>query len=76
MNAQEINHAKGLMDSLKRKAQTLRQQADDLDHDKEGRSRMATLLRQQADDLDRAVHALKAALDATVWLESAVWLEG
>lgn len=69
MNTKEINHAQGLIPSLQAKAALLRQQADDLDHDKEGRSRMAVSLRVQADDLDRRVHDLKAALDATVWLE-------
>lgn len=50
MNAQEINHAAGLVKSLRAKAALLRQQADDLDHDKEGRSRYADRLREQADE--------------------------
>ena len=68
MNAQEINHAAGLVKSLWAKAALLRQQADDLDHDKEGRSRYADRLREQADDLIGKADDLKVAMDAAVWL--------
>jgi hypothetical protein len=47
-----LNHAHGLIASLGRKAMLLRQQAEDLDASKDGRSRMAVSMRQQADDLE------------------------
>lgn len=68
MSNTEINHAASLIPALQRKAQLLRQQADDLDSDKEGRSLLAVSLRQKAASLDQQVHDLKAAVDAARWL--------
>ena len=47
----------------------LRQQAEDLDASKDGRSRMAVAMRQQADDLELRAQELKAAADAQLWLD-------
>jgi hypothetical protein len=68
MNAQEINHAQGLIASLLKKAALLRQQADDCDNDKDGRSRMAVSLRLKAADCEQHAEELKAAADAQFWL--------
>ena len=69
MNSKEINHAHGLIAALGRKAMLLRQQAEDLDASKDGRSRMAVAMRQQADDLELRAQELKVAADAQLWLD-------
>jgi hypothetical protein len=68
MNAKEMNHAQGLIKSLLKKAALLRQQADDCDDDKEGRSRMAASLRLKAADCEQHAAELRAAADAQFWL--------
>lgn len=62
MKAKEINHATGLMNALRRRATLLRDQAQDLDREKEGRSVLANTLRKQADAAERAAEDLKVAL--------------
>lgn len=69
MNSKEINHAHGLIVALGRKAVLLRQQADDLDAAKDGRSQMAAGLRVRADDCDQHASELRAATDSLIWLD-------
>lgn len=67
MNAKELNHARGLEQALRRKVELLRDQAAQLDADKDGRSKMAVRLREQANAQEIAANDLKAALDAAVY---------
>lgn len=67
MNAKEFNHAAGLVKALHRRAALLRDEAQYLDQQKEGRSALAHTLRGQADAAEKAAHNLKEAIDASVW---------
>jgi hypothetical protein len=66
----ETNHAIGLEKALRRKVTLLRDTADMVDKDKDGRSKMAIRLRAEADTAEKAADELKAAIDSRVWLNA------
>ena len=57
-----INHISGLIPALRRKAELLRQWAEELDSGKEGRSLSSPRLREEAEALDREASALEEVL--------------
>lgn len=57
-----INHISGLIPALRRKAELLRQWAEDIDSGKEGRSLSAPRLREEAEALDREASSLEEVL--------------
>jgi hypothetical protein len=57
-----INHISGLIPALRRKAELLRQWADESERDKEGRSALPSRLREEAASLEAEASSLEAVL--------------
>ena len=57
-----INHISGLIPALRRKAELLRQWAEEAEASKEGRSALPSRLREEASALEEEASSLEAVL--------------